>query len=77
MKKAKLYRGGLKNVRGEKQQETLTGRPENQQHKANFRSGPHARTDPNAGRVTPLIPSHQIATKRATKTVHREGGNDE
>jgi hypothetical protein len=76
MKNKKKYLGGLKNVRGEKQIEAVRGRDENVAKKAAFKSGPQARTDLNAGRVTPLIPSHQVPVKRGTKTVHREGTHE-
>lgn len=49
MKKQKLYLGGLKNVRGEKQQEMLTGRPENLADKKQFKTSVISggqRTDP-------------------------------
>lgn len=59
----KQYVGGRKNVVGEKQAEASTAQDQNKKHKANFKAGPFARTNPNAGREKPLIPNHQVAVK--------------
>jgi hypothetical protein len=61
MNRAKLYRGGLKNVLGEKQTEAASGREENVAKKAAFKVGPQARTDPNAGGQTPVVKANQVA----------------
>jgi hypothetical protein len=48
---------------GPKKAETLNGRKQNQEHKANFKQGAFAATDPNAGRPNGrLIPGRQNAT---------------
>jgi hypothetical protein len=47
---------------GAKKAEALAGREENRRHKDRFKSGPHARTDANAGRKTPLIPAEKVVT---------------
>ena len=50
---------------GPKKAEALAGREANQKHKSQFKAGPHARTDANAGRKTPLIADSQVATPPA------------
>jgi hypothetical protein len=50
---------------GPKKAEALAGRKQNQKHKAGFKTGPHARTDENAGRKTPLIPEEKVVTPPA------------
>jgi len=60
MKKTKKVTGGRVVKPGPRQSEMLSGRDENVSKKAAFKDGPVARTDVNAGRVTPLIPSHQV-----------------
>jgi hypothetical protein len=55
-------------VIGAKKAEALSGRQENQKHKSRFKSGPHAKNDPNAGRPNgPLLPLRQAAVKPARK----------
>jgi hypothetical protein len=72
MKSTKKYAGGRKVTPGESQAEARQGRRQNVAHKARFKTGPHARTDANAGRADgPLLPLHQIAVKPRKKA----GGN--
>ena len=52
-------------IRARKKAAALSARQENQKHKSNFKSGPHARTDSNAGRKKPLIPDSQVVTPPA------------
>lgn len=65
MKSKKKYLGGIKNIRGEKQVESSTGRNENVAAKQSFKVGPQARTDSNAGRQTPLVKADQVAVPPA------------
>ncbi len=65
MKKKTKVQIGARTL-GPKKAETLSGREENQKHKARFKAGAFAATDPNAGRPNGrLIPSHQNATPSA------------
>jgi hypothetical protein len=51
-----------------KKAETLSGRKQNQEHKANFKQGAFAATDPNAGRPNGrLITGRQNATPPASE----------
>jgi hypothetical protein len=55
-------------VLGPKKVEALSAREENQKHKARFKAGAFAATDPNAGRPNGrLIPSHQNPTPPASE----------
>lgn len=63
--KTPAHAGGRKVVQGPRQKEAHEGRKANQQHKARFKAGPHARTDANAGRKTPLIPDEKVVTPPA------------
>jgi hypothetical protein len=63
--KVQVHSGGRKVVQGPRLNEAHEARKENQEHKSRFKAGPHARTDANAGRKTPLISDHQVATPPA------------
>lgn len=64
----KKYAGGRPVSEGEWQSEAHTGRKQNQAAKEAFSTGPHARTDPNAGRPNgPLIPMYQVPVKPQKK----------
>ena len=63
--KTQAHAGGRKVVEGPRRAEAHEARKENQEHKSRFKAGPHARTDANAGRKTPLIPDSQVATPPA------------
>jgi hypothetical protein len=63
--KAPVHSGGRKVAQGPRQKEAHEGRKENQQHKRRFKAGPHARTDANAGRKTPLIQDEKVVTPPA------------
>ncbi len=65
MKKNSKVQIGARTL-GPRKAETLSGRKQNQGHKAAFKSGAFAKNDLNAGRPNgPLIPSHQNATPPA------------
>jgi hypothetical protein len=63
--KQQKHSGGRKVVEGPRRTEAHEARKENQHHKRRFKAGPHARTDANAGRKTPLIPDSKVATPPA------------
>ncbi len=64
-KQQQKYSGGRAVVEGPRRAEAHEARKENQRHKSRFKAGPHARTDSNAGRKTPLIPDSKVATPPA------------
>lgn len=59
------YAGGRKVVEGPRRMEAHGARKQNQLHKRSFKAGPHARTDADAGRKTPLIRDDQVVTPPA------------
>jgi hypothetical protein len=79
--KQKKYSGGLKQVRGKKQQEAITGRQEqNRTHKASFKSGAQDARDSD-GLVTVTSPkgtmrspaAEEMSKRAAVKRPGKEG----